>query len=166
MADPRWLSVLNGIKLALNQLPHQKAGAYHLKLRTYNDAGIFGQGWTANATAANDGNGRDADASDPGDWVSTADTQTPQFSGCTVANSSWHGTRVTGILGALTNNGTGLAGMTWVSFATRQSPGLRISTRLRTWLCQISPLVRSTTISRASARAGRGCCAINCRGSS
>ena len=30
-----------------------------------------------------------------------------------MANSSWHGTRVAGILGAITNNGTGIAGMTW-----------------------------------------------------
>jgi serine protease len=62
---------------------------------------------------ANDGDGRDADASDPGDWISTSDTKTPLFAGCTVAHSSWHGTRVAGILGAITNNQTGIAGMTW-----------------------------------------------------
>ena len=62
---------------------------------------------------ANDGDGRDADPSDPGDWISQSDTQTTQFKSCDVANSSWHGTRVAGILGALTNNSTGLAGITW-----------------------------------------------------
>jgi serine protease len=62
---------------------------------------------------ANDGGGRDADASDPGDWVTAADAKTQQFSGCTVANSSWHGTRVAGILGALTDNTQGVAGMSW-----------------------------------------------------
>jgi serine protease len=62
---------------------------------------------------ANDGDGRDADASDPGDWVTAADAKTQQFSGCTVANSSWHGTRVAGILGALTDNTQGVAGMSW-----------------------------------------------------
>lgn len=62
---------------------------------------------------ANDGNGRDADASDPGDWVSTADTQNPLFKSCTVGNSSWHGTRTAGILGAIVNNATGIAGTTW-----------------------------------------------------
>src|SRR5206468_6370781 len=31
-------------------------------------------------------------------------------------DSSWHGTRVVGILGALTDNGTGIAGMTWSSY--------------------------------------------------
>jgi serine protease len=62
---------------------------------------------------ANDGDGRDADPSDPGDWITTADAATTQFSGCTVENSSWHGTRVAGILGALSNNATGITGITW-----------------------------------------------------
>jgi serine protease len=66
---------------------------------------------------ANDGDGRDADAADPGDWISAADTKTALFKSCTIANSSWHGTRVAGILGAISNNGAGIAGMTqsgWV----------------------------------------------------
>ena len=58
---------------------------------------------------ANDGNGRDADASDPGDWVTSADN-------CgDVSNSSWHGTRTSGIIGATTNNTVGVAGITWSS---------------------------------------------------
>jgi serine protease len=61
----------------------------------------------------NTGLGRNPDASDPGDWVSTTDTKSSVFSGCTVANSSWHGTRVAGILGAITNNAAGIAGLTW-----------------------------------------------------
>ena len=61
----------------------------------------------------NTGKGRNADASDPGDWVTSADTKTALFANCTVGNSSWHGTRVAGILGAITNNSTGIAGMTW-----------------------------------------------------
>src|SRR5688572_7262170 len=44
---------------------------------------------------ANDGNGRDSDASDPGDWVAAADN-------CgDLGDSSWHGTRVSGIIGAM-----------------------------------------------------------------
>ncbi|HVW70775.1 MAG TPA: S8 family serine peptidase [Steroidobacteraceae bacterium] len=74
---------------------------------------LAGYDFITNPAVANDGDGRDADASDPGDWVTTADTQTSQFSGCTVANSSWHGTRTAGILGALTNNSAGIAGITW-----------------------------------------------------
>jgi serine protease len=61
----------------------------------------------------NTGKGRNADASDPGDWVTSADTKTALFANCTVGNSSWHGTRVAGILGAVTNNSAGIAGMTW-----------------------------------------------------
>jgi serine protease len=58
---------------------------------------------------ANDGNGRDPDASDPGDWVSSTD-------GCgTASDSSWHGTRTSGIIGATTNNAVGVAGVTWSS---------------------------------------------------
>jgi serine protease len=61
----------------------------------------------------NDGEGRNADASDPGDWLSIADQKNALFAGCPLANSSWHGTRVAGILGAISNNGVGIAGMTW-----------------------------------------------------
>jgi serine protease len=63
---------------------------------------------------ANDGQGWHADPSDPGDWITTADTQLSLFqdAGCTtVANSSWHGTKVAGIIGALTDNGIGVAGI-------------------------------------------------------
>jgi serine protease len=60
-------------------------------------------------TTANDNNGRDSDPSDPGDWVAATD-------GCGAAtNSSWHGTRVSGIISALSNNGVGVAGVMWNS---------------------------------------------------
>jgi serine protease len=62
---------------------------------------------------ANDGDAQDADASDPGDWVMQADLSKAECSGGTVGNSSWHGTRVSGLLGALSNNGAGIAGVTW-----------------------------------------------------
>jgi serine protease len=55
----------------------------------------------------------DADASDPGDWITQADTLIPEFSQCPLTNSTWHGTRVVGILGAITNNNVGIAGLTW-----------------------------------------------------
>jgi len=67
----------------------------------------------SSVASANDGDGRDPDPSDPGDWVSSADTKNSEFSSCEVANSSWHGTRVAGILGAISNNATGIAGITW-----------------------------------------------------
>jgi serine protease len=67
---------------------------------------------------ANDGDARDADASDPGDWVTQADSRQPECASLPTGStfpipSSWHGTRVSGLLGALSNNGTGIAGMTW-----------------------------------------------------
>ena len=80
---------------------------------------------------ANDGDGWDADPSDPGDWVSSTDFTVKDSQGNDLfpaatcgqpgattgsyvqADSSWHGTRVSGVLGALTNNSVGIAGMTW-----------------------------------------------------
>ncbi len=64
---------------------------------------------------ANDGDGWDPDPSDPGDWISAADQDNVLFPAarCAVADSTWHGTRVMGIFGALTNNQVGVAGMTW-----------------------------------------------------
>ncbi len=74
---------------------------------------LAGYDFISDPMIANDGNGRDADASDPGDWVTTADTMTTEFKGCTAEDSSWHGTRTAGILGAITNNAVGIAGVTW-----------------------------------------------------
>lgn len=55
-----------------------------------------------------------AEASDPGDWVNSSDLSRPQCSGVSSTEaSSWHGTRTAGILGAVTNNSAGIAGMTW-----------------------------------------------------
>ena len=83
--------------------------ANHL-LAGYDMIGGDSQG---NFLTANDGDGRDPDASDPGDWVSAADQKNALFASCTVTNSTWHGTRVAGILAALTDNGTGIAGLNW-----------------------------------------------------
>lgn len=65
------------------------------------------------ARVANDGDGWDADPSDPGDWVTSTDLQQPGFGNCETTNSSWHGTRVAGIIGASTNNADGMAGSGW-----------------------------------------------------
>ena len=74
---------------------------------------LAGYDFVSNEAVANDGDGWDADASDPGDWVTSAESTAAPFKGCMVTNSSWHGTRTAGILGALTNNATGIAGITW-----------------------------------------------------
>jgi serine protease len=65
---------------------------------------------------ANDGDGWDPDPSDPGDWIDSTDLKNTQVfpsKNCSAENSSWHGTRVMGVLGAVTNNDVGIAGMTW-----------------------------------------------------
>jgi len=60
---------------------------------------------------ANDGNGRDSDPRDPGDWVAA------NACGYThnAKDSSWHGTHVAGTIGAASSNGKGVAGLNWVS---------------------------------------------------
>ncbi len=62
-------------------------------------------------STANDGNGRDADPSDPGDWVTAAESAQVggPFAGCGESPSSWHGTQTAGLVGAATNNGIGMA---------------------------------------------------------
>ena len=70
-----------------------------------------GYDFVANNTVANDNQaGRDDDASDPGDWVSSAEAGRGTFTGCSASNSSWHGTRTASLVGAATNNGLGMAG--------------------------------------------------------
>jgi serine protease len=60
-----------------------------------------------------DGDGRDADASDPGDWVTSAEAMTSLYRNCDVKNSSWHGTFIAGQIAAATNNTEGIAGLNW-----------------------------------------------------
>lgn len=58
---------------------------------------------------ANDGDGRDPNPSDPGDWVTSAEATGT----CGVSPSSWHGSHVAGIFGARANNDRGIAGAIW-----------------------------------------------------
>ncbi len=71
------------------------------------DANVVGQyDMISDSTIANDGNGRDSNAQDPGDWVAANECGSNS-----AQNSSWHGTHVAGTVAALTNNGSGIAGV-------------------------------------------------------
>jgi serine protease len=58
---------------------------------------------------ANDNNGRDSDASDPGDWINAGECGPGDPA--TFEASSWHGTHVAGTIAAVTNNANGVAGV-------------------------------------------------------
>ncbi len=84
--------------------------------RTQNGGKLLpGFDFISGTASANDGDGRDADASDPGDWVNDSDKTNSALADCDVTGSSWHGTRVAGMIGALTNNASGVAGLDWNS---------------------------------------------------
>ena len=64
---------------------------------------------------SHDGDGRDADASDPGDAID--ETARAQFDSldidCYIGNSSWHGTAMASIIAANVNDNIGIAGIDW-----------------------------------------------------
>ncbi|MFZ3128912.1 MAG: S8 family serine peptidase [Rhodoferax sp.] len=68
-----------------------------------------GYDFISDTTVANDGNGRDADASDPGDWT----TAGACYTGSLATNSTWHGTHVAGTIAAAANNGNGGVGVAY-----------------------------------------------------
>lgn len=70
-----------------------------------------GYDFISDVAIANDGDGRDADAQDPGDWITAAENASGIFQGCKVERSSWHGTHVAGTIAALMNNSIGVTGV-------------------------------------------------------
>ncbi len=68
---------------------------------------VAGYDFVSSAANARDGNGRDSNPADEGDWVATANEC---YSGSQASNSSWHGTHVAGTVAAVTNNAKGVAG--------------------------------------------------------
>jgi serine protease len=76
---------------------------------------LTGFDFVTDTVYANDGNGRDTDPSDPGDWVSAQDIANDpgSFDGCLTQDSSWHGTIISGMVAASTNNNIGVAGINW-----------------------------------------------------
>lgn len=71
-----------------------------------------GYDFIAEPIVANDGDGRDADPTDAGDWVASSD-RTGILANCDLRNSSWHGTRVSSLIAAATDEGMGMAGLGW-----------------------------------------------------
>jgi serine protease len=69
---------------------------------------VPGYDFISDPDMANDGDGRDADPADPGDWAAAGecDPDDPAFS------SSWHGTQITGVVGAASDNAAGITGVT------------------------------------------------------
>ena len=70
---------------------------------------VGGYDFISSSTVARDGNGRDADARDEGDWIEAANIcGNPQ-----ARDSSWHGTHVAGTVAAVGNNNTGVIGVAY-----------------------------------------------------
>ncbi|MEX8520870.1 MAG: S8 family peptidase [Leptothrix sp. (in: b-proteobacteria)] len=70
-----------------------------------------GYDFVSDVNTANDGDGWDDNPSDPGDWITSTESGTKggPFHGCEIGDSLWHGTQTAGLVGAMTQNGTGMA---------------------------------------------------------
>ncbi|WP_229877758.1 S8 family peptidase [Streptomyces bluensis] len=70
---------------------------------------VGGYDFIADTAVAGDGNGRDSNPADPGDWTNAGECG----SGWGATTSSWHGTHVAGTIAAVTNNNKGVAGIAY-----------------------------------------------------
>lgn len=84
---------------------------------------VPGYDFVSDPAMGNDGDGRDPDPADPGDWVDQADVNSGRFgSYCDsswIAPSTWHGTHVAGTIGAIQDNAYGISGV---------APGVKLQT--------------------------------------
>lgn len=95
---------------------------------------VAGYDFISDLTVAQDGNGRDSNPNDPGDFT-PAGACGP---GSPFSNSSWHGTHVAGTVAALTNNAKGVAG---VAFNAKVMP-LRVLGRCGGFDSDISDAIK------------------------
>ncbi|MFF5984220.1 S8 family serine peptidase [Streptomyces olindensis] len=76
---------------------------------------VGGYDFISDTAVSVDGNGRDSNPADPGDWYNANECG----AGIPASNSSWHGTHVAGTIAAATNNGKGVAG---IAYGAKISP--------------------------------------------
>ncbi|MFI7499673.1 S8 family peptidase [Streptomyces sp. NPDC049687] len=76
---------------------------------------VGGYDFIADTAVSVDGDGRDSNPADPGDYYAANECG----SGIPASNSSWHGTHVAGTIAAVTNNGKGVAG---IAYGAKISP--------------------------------------------
>ncbi|MGW3729635.1 S8 family peptidase [Streptomyces sp. NPDC000851] len=76
---------------------------------------VGGYDFIADTAVSVDGDGRDSNPADPGDWYNAGECG----SGIPASNSSWHGTHVAGTIAAVTNNSKGMAG---IAYGAKISP--------------------------------------------
>ncbi|AXE89425.1 S8 family serine peptidase [Streptomyces sp. Go-475] len=76
---------------------------------------VGGYDFISDTAVSVDGNGRDSNPADPGDWYNAGECG----AGIPASNSSWHGTHVAGTIAAATNNGKGVAG---IAYGAKISP--------------------------------------------
>ncbi|MBT9527734.1 MAG: S8 family serine peptidase [Rhizobacter sp.] len=100
---PAWdLSTGSGVVVAVIDTGYRPHGDLAANI-------VGGYDFIKDTTSAGDGNARDSDARDPGDYAS--------FGACGLFspshNSSWHGTHVAGTIAAVSNNGSGVAGVAY-----------------------------------------------------
>ncbi|MFI8165149.1 S8 family peptidase [Streptomyces sp. NPDC085931] len=76
---------------------------------------VGGYDFISDTAVSVDGNGRDSNPADPGDWYNAGECG----AGIPASNSSWHGTHVAGTIAAATHNGKGVAG---IAYGAKISP--------------------------------------------
>ncbi|CAM5687816.1 S8 family peptidase [Streptomyces purpurascens] len=76
---------------------------------------VGGYDFISDTAVSVDGNGRDSNPADPGDWYNADECG----QGIPASTSSWHGTHVAGTIAAATHNGKGVAG---IAYGAKISP--------------------------------------------